>query len=154
MSELNFSYLGRGASVSLLALMLGACAVAPQPISPAEQKDIAASDRRAAQANVDAIKGPLSLEEAIARALKYNLDRRARMIEEAIALNQLDVSKYDMLPRMVASAGYHDRSEYATTRAVDSVSGSPSLANPFISSDKTHSVYDLGLTWNVLDFGL
>jgi len=85
------------------------------------------------------IKAPLSLEEAIARALKYNLERRSRMMEEAIALNQLDVSHYDMLPKLVASAGYSSRSEYATTRAVDSVTGQPSLANPFISSDKHHA---------------
>jgi outer membrane protein TolC len=76
------------------------------------------------------------------------------MMEEAIAFNQLDVSRYDMLPKLVASAGYHSRSEYATSRAEDSVTGNPSLANPFISSDKSHSVSDLGLTWNLLDFGL
>lgn len=154
MNELRLRRLCRGASISLLALSLGACAVAPQSISPTEQKSIAALDRLAAQANVDAIKGSLTLEEAIARALKFNLDRRTRLIEEAIAFNQLDVSQYDMLPKLAASAGYRERSEYATTRAIDSVSGAPSLANPFISSDKSHSAYELGLTWNILDFGL
>ncbi|MDO8777123.1 MAG: TolC family protein [Burkholderiaceae bacterium] len=137
------------------ALALAGCAtVDTQPLSAAEIKDQAQADRRASQRDVEPIKGPLSLEEAIARGLKYNLERRTRMMEEAIAFNQLDVSQYDMLPKLVAAAGYHSRSENAISRAEDSVTGAPSLANPFISSEKTHISSDLGLTWNLLDYGL
>jgi outer membrane protein TolC len=107
-----------------------------------------------AAAEVEPIRGPISLEEAIARALKYNLDRRTKMMEEALALSQLDVSRYDMLPKVVAAAGYTARSEYPITRSEDSVTGAPSLANPSISSDRQHLVGDLGLTWNLLDFGV
>jgi outer membrane protein TolC len=135
-------------------LLAGCASIAPQPI-PAEQiVSQSAKDRQEAAAGVEPINGPISLEEAIARAMKYNLERRTRMMEEALAVNQLDVSRYDMLPKLVASAGYLERSEYVTTRAIDSVTGLPSLANPSITSDKKHSVVDLGLSWNVLDFGL
>src|SRR5207245_2536615 len=61
---------------------------------------------------------------------------------------------YDLLPKLVASAGYTKRSEDLVSRAQDSVTGAPSLSNPFISSDREHTVYDLGLTWNLLDFGV
>jgi outer membrane protein TolC len=139
----------------LSAVSLAGCAsFAPQPFSEKELKEQARLDAIAARQDVAAITGPLTLEEAIARALKYNLDRRTHMMEEAVALNQADVGNYDMLPKLIASAGYHDRSEYATTRAVDSVTGEPSLANPFISSAKEHTVSDLGMTWSILDFGL
>jgi outer membrane protein TolC len=143
--------------LSLLAsaLVLAGCAsVDPRPLNEPEIKSQAQIDRSVAQQDVEPIKGAISLEEAIARGLKYNLDRRTRMMEEGIAFNQLDVSKFDLLPKLVASAGYHSRSEYAISRAQDSVTGAPSLANPFISSDKSHTVSDLGLTWNLLDFGL
>lgn len=137
------------------ALVLAGCAsVAPQPLNEPEIKSQAQVDRSLSQYDVAPITGALSLEEAIARGLKYNLERRTRMMEEGIAFNQLDVSKFDMLPKLVASAGYHSRSEYAISRAEDSVTGAPSLANPFISSDKSHTTSDLGLTWNLLDFGL
>lgn len=126
----------------------------PRPFTSEQLQQQAQADRVAAQRDVEPITGPISLEEAIARALKYNLDRRSRLMEEALALNQWDVGNYDMLPKLVASVGYRDRSEYATTRAVDSVTGAPSLANPFISSDKQHGLGDLGLTWSMLDFGL
>jgi outer membrane protein TolC len=137
------------------ALLLTGCAsVVPQLVSPTEIATQAAADRRVGTADIEPIRGPLSLDEAIARALKYNLERRTRMMEEALALNQLDVSQYDMLPRAVAAAGYSQRSEYLTTRSIDAVTGAPSLANPSISSDKHHGVADLGLTWSLLDFGL
>lgn len=142
-----------GLAVSALALA-GCASVETLPLSGQEIKDQAQADRNQSQRGVDPIQGPLSLEEAIARGLKYNLERRTRMMEEAIAFNQLDVSKYDMLPKLVASAGYHSRSENAISRAEDSVTGQPSLANPFISSEKNHTATDLGLTWNLLDFGL
>lgn len=142
-------------SLGLSALLLGGCAsVAPMPLDPQLLQAKVQTDRLTAQQGVEPIQGAISLEEAIARGLKYNLDRRARMMEEAIAFKQWDVSRYDMLPKLVASAGYSSRSEYSTSRAEDSVTGQPSLANPFISSDKNHTASDLNLTWNVLDFGL
>jgi len=137
------------------ALALAGCAsVQTRPLNGQEIKDQAQTDRGLSQQGVEPIQGALSLEEAIARGLKYNLERRTRMMEEAIAFNQLDVSRYDMLPKLVASAGYRSRSENAISRAEDSVTGQPSLANPFISSEKNHTASDLGLTWNLLDFGL
>ncbi|MDO8932989.1 MAG: TolC family protein [Rhodocyclaceae bacterium] len=147
----------RARRLSLLvgALILAGCAsVDPVPLDEGTIKSQAKTDRDVAQRDVEPVAGAISLEEAIARGLKYNLDRRARMMEEAIAFNQLDVSKYDMLPKLVASAGYRSRSEFATSSSIDSVTGLPSLANPSISSDKDHATSDLGLTWNLLDFGL
>jgi outer membrane protein TolC len=142
-------------SLVVTAIALAGCAsVDPRPLNGQEIKIQAQTDRSQSQQDVEPIKGALSLEEAIARGLKYNLDRRTRMMEEGIAFNQLDVSKFDMLPKLVASAGYNSRSEYAISRAEDSVTGAPSLANPFISSEKSHTTTDLGLTWNLLDFGL
>ncbi len=142
-------------SLIVSALLLTGCAsVDTLPLSSQNINIQAQTDRSQAQRDVEPITGVLSLEEAIARGLKYNLERRTRLMEEAIAFNQLDVSRYDMLPKLVASAGYHSRSENATSRAEDSVTGLPSLANPYISSEKNHSSSDLGLTWNLLDFGL
>jgi len=142
-------------SLIITSLALASCAsVDPRPLNGQEIKAQAQTDRSQSQRDVEPIKGALSLEEAIARGLKYNLDRRTRMMEEGIAFNQLDVSKFDLLPKLVALAGYNSRSEYAISRAEDSVTGGKSLANPFISSEKNHAIGDLGLTWNLLDFGL
>jgi outer membrane protein TolC len=137
------------------ALALSACGtVQLQPLSRADIAVQAERDRQTARAGVEPISGALSMDEAIARALKYNLDRRTRLMEESLAFNQLDASTWDMLPRLMANAGYTSRNRDLITRSVDSVTGEPSLAHPFISSDRTHTASDLGLTWNMLDFGL
>ncbi len=137
-----------------LLLVSGCAQLTPEPVRQPTLLAQAKMDRDSAQRGVEPIAGPVSLPQAMARALKYNLDRRARMMEEAIALGQLDLSKFDMLPRVMASAGYRHRSEENITRAVDSVTGAPSLANPFISSARDHTLSDFGATWNLLDFGL
>lgn len=140
--------------LSLVLLVSGCASVAPRPLAVEAVRSQAASDRAKAADGVEPIRGPVSLEEAIARALKYNLDRRIKMMEQALALSQLDLSQYDMLPKAVLAAGYQHRSEDATTRAIDSVTGAPSLANPSISSAANHRTLDLGFSWSILDFGL
>ncbi len=143
------------AMTAMAAALLSACGtVQVQPLSVDAVQKQAALDRQAAVANVPPVTGKLTMDEAIARALKYNLDRRTRLMEEALAMNQLDTANLDMLPRLVANAGYTWRDQDLITRSVDSVTGLPSLANPYISSERSHAAYDLGLTWNMLDFGM
>jgi outer membrane protein TolC len=154
MNDKSLANVGRGVSVSLLALTLSACAVNPKQISPEVQAFTAGRDRTAATADVPPLTGQLTLAEAIARALKYNLDHRTRMMEQALAVGQLDLSRYDMWPKLTAAAGYNWRDSDRITRSKDSVTGKPSLANPYISSERIHHNEDLGLTWNVLDFGV
>ena len=137
------------------ALLLSACGtVKVEPLSAGALQSQVALDRKAAFLDVVPVSGKLSMDEAIARALKYNLERRTRVMEEALAFNALDNANWDMLPRLVANAGYTWRDQDLITRSTDSVTGKPSLANPYISSERSHPAYDLGLTWNLLDFGL
>jgi len=134
-------------------VVLGGCAVNPHPVDKQELANIVHRDHDAALAGMPGLAAPLSLDEAIARALKYNLDHRTRMMEQALAAGQLDVSRFDMLPRLLADAGYHYRDEENIRRATDSVTGVPSLANPYISSARNHMTSDVTFSWNVLDFG-
>lgn len=135
-------------------VLLGGCAsLKPEPLTTAEIKQTAANDRQQMQQGIEPLKGPLTLDEAIARAIKYNLNRRVQMMAEAVAQGQLDVSQYEMLPKLVAAAGYRDRNKDLITRSTDSVTGQPSLANPFISSDRSATTTQLTFTWSLLDFG-
>lgn len=138
----------------LAALLLSGCAsLTPHPLTAPEIAATSSADREQARKDIPPLQGPLSLEEAVARAIKYNLERRARVMEEAIASGQLDVGNYDMLPKLVASAGYHDRDKDLISRSKDSVTGEPSLAHPYISSDRAATTTDLSFTWSLLDFG-
>lgn len=139
----------------LVSLVIGGgCAIAPTPISNSDQAALALVDRAAAARDVEPLNTRLTLSEALARGLKYNLSHRTRMMEQALAMGQWDMSRYDMLPKLIAGAGYNWRNNERITNSKDSVTGLPSLANPFITSERIHTVTDLGLTWNLLDFGV
>jgi outer membrane protein TolC len=141
------------AAASTLVL-LSACAVSPEPFSQAEFEAKAAADRKAMFEGQEALTKPLTLEDALARVLKYNLDKRAKMMEETLALGQLDLSRYDLLPKLAANAGYSGRSEPNATRSRDLYTQTTSSSNPTYSADRDAITADLGLTWNVLDFGV
>lgn len=146
-------------SASLLAaavLALSACTtLTPVPVTEAALAETNAADRNAMRQNVEPINGPLTLDEAMARALKYNLDRRARLMEEALALRQLDTTQLDMLPRLMAQAGYGHRSvERATFSSPFSPTFGPTATDSSFSAAPNHSTFDLGVTWSLLDVGM
>lgn len=142
----------RAVAVSAV-FILGGCAINPHPVGKQELASVVQRDREAVQAGMPALTAPLSLDEAIARALKYNLDHRTRMMEQALAVGQLDATRFDMLPRLLTNAGYNYRDEENIRRATDAVTGAPSLANPYISSERRHVTSDVTFSWSVLDFG-
>jgi len=145
--------LGPLLAAAAIAATLGGCATAPKPLSPDELDRINLADRTTARGDIPPLTAPLTLEEAIARALKYNTQHRIRILEQALALGQLDASRFDVLPKLLANAGYTWRDEENIREAIDSVTGQPSLANPYISSERSRVTADIGLTWNLLDFG-
>lgn len=143
----------QGIAVSTLVL-LSACAIEPQPYSREEFAAKAAAEQKAIAKDVEAISRPLTLPESVARAVKYNFEARVRMMEEAQALGQLDVSRWDLLPKLATNAGYNVRSEPNATRSRGLYSQSTSNSEPTYSQDRDHLTADLTATWNILDFGV
>lgn len=146
--------------IALIALgalsFLGGCStfdVESARLSNQEIQSTLAADKAKLSSDIVPLNGPLSLEEAIARAIKYNADRRFKAMEEAVAMGTFEAGQYDMLPKLIASAGYRDRDNDLITRSVDSVTGKPSLANPYISSSRQTLTTDVGISWSLLDFG-
>ncbi len=141
------------AAVSALAL-LSACALTPEPFTQEEFAAHAKADRAAMFAGQEPLTKPLTLSDAVARVLLYNLDKRSKMMEETLALGQLDLDRYDLLPKLAASAGYTERSNQNASVARDIYTQQNSLADPFYSTNRADNTADLGLTWNILDFGV
>ena len=141
-------------SVVLSAVLLAGCSIVPDPITPEDQRALLAADQARAFENIEPVGDKITLAEAMARGLKYNLEFRARRMEQAISVGMLDVAQYDMLPGIVANAGYNYRNNFFITNAVNSVTGEPSLSEPFISSARDFGVAGLSLNWSLLDFGV
>jgi len=147
----RFPALGAGLALALLA---AGCAVSTEPLKSGEVADRVRSDRERMYADQEPVRAPLTLEEAAARAIKYNLDYRLRLMETALQQGILDVSQFDMLPRLTASAGYVTRdnelySQYQTL-------GQPYDPNlPYSrSTESTRRIAGAELSWNLLDFGV
>ena len=132
-------------------LMVGCASLNPEALSEQEIQAKSQSDLQKRMAEVAPISGAITLEEAIARALKYNLDHRAKSLEMALASGQLEAGKYDMLPRLLANAGYFSRDSDLVRRSQD-VNGN-TYDNKYISSERNHATQDLTLSWSMLDFG-
>jgi outer membrane protein TolC len=139
--------------VLAVCLALGACSsLKPQPLDRSAVDTTTRADRAALQQDVVPVSGPMTLEAAIARAIKYNADRRVRRMEEAVALGGLDVANADLLPKLVASAGYRDRNNDLLTLSKDLSTGNI-IGGQTISSSREATQLDLSFSWSLLDFG-
>ena len=137
-----------------LALLTACAQLPPQALQADEHQAQTRADSEAARRDVPPLGAQLGLDEAIARALKYNLDRRARLMEQAMALQQYDASAYDSLPKLVASAGYSARDSDRLARSVNAATGQQIGVDPSISQERQHTLVQLDMTWSLLDFGL
>jgi multidrug efflux system outer membrane protein len=141
------------ASLGITLLALGGCTLAPHPLTEAERLAEADGDRAEMYGKQEALRHPLTLHEAFARALKYNLDGRVKLVEEALSQDDLDLSRYDLLPKVYVNAAGTSRNNVNAASAQSISSGSQSLV-PSTSSDQNDFAADLLVSWNILDFGV
>lgn len=139
--------------VSLLTLAISGCAVTSQPIDRSVSEQRAQTDLQNMFKDQEPLNGPLTLHDAMARAVKYNLESRLKVMEEALAQRQVDLATFDMLPRMALSAGYAGRDNVSASSSESIQTGTQSL-EPSTSQDRDRGVADLTMVWNVLDFGV
>jgi multidrug efflux system outer membrane protein len=136
-----------------ITIVIGGCAVTPEPVSQeslVEQRD---DDMNRIFANQEPVEGPISLYEAMARALKYNLDNRVKLMEEALSVGELEVMRYDMLPDLTLDAGYHWRNNEPGASSESLITNTESL-EPSKSIERIYFDNGLIMSWNVLDFGV
>lgn len=138
---------------ALLAAGLAGCAVSPAPLSESDVETKAADFARRVDADQEPLAGALDLYEAMARALKYNLDHRVEAMEAALRLKELDLSHFNMLPNVVANSGYLARNNYHAASSFNVLSSTQNFGAS-TSQEKAYSTRDVTFSWNILDFGL
>lgn len=143
--------LSAGAALAALA-SVSACAVAPEPITP-EETNLRVQEFRTMLTVQPQPQAPITLHEAMARALRYNLSTRVKEVERQIAENRLDASFWSMLPKfnLTGSRTGRDNIQASSSRSVST--GQQSLETSY-STDKIHDDADFKISWNVLDFGV
>lgn len=132
---------------------LSGCSVTPELLSPGEARLAVEERDTILTANQAPVDGPIDFYEAVARALKYNLDFKVEVAERVQRLREADLTEYSQWPQLMANAGF-------TSRNNENASSSFSLStNTFNFGSSTSTDQDVGtgslsLSWNILDFGL
>ena len=141
-----------GAAFTVALLILANGCATTERLSDEEREQLAADSRRTMFEGQEAVERPLTLAEATARAIKYQADHRQKRMEEAAAAAQLEVARFDLLPRVTANAGYNWRNNesFGFGFTPDGVISN----NPTASVERVFSTGGVGLAWNVLDFGV
>lgn len=143
------------ATTACLPLLLAACgSVNPSLFTEREIQERVEQDLTTMYQGQEPINAPIDFHEATARALKYNLDYKLKLMESALARSLHDVSTYEMLPKLVAGAGYVTRNnDSGGTSILIEPPRTESLA-PSTSQERNRSLANLSFSWNALDFGV
>ena len=132
---------------------LAACTLSPTEIASVDLARIADDKLARVDRDQEAIGRTVDLYEAMARALKYNLDHQVEAAEQALRQRELDLSHYSLLPGLVAGSGYASRDKVNASSSQNAETGVQSLATS-TSQDRRLRSADIVLSWNILDFGL
>jgi outer membrane protein TolC len=148
----------RDARHSLLAIffagtVLSACTVAPTPLTHTQLNEIAVTNSIRVTADQEPVQVAISLHEAMARALKYNLDHKVEMMQTQLRITDLQLAHYSLLPNAVVSSGYSARNNDVSTGERNLTTGVETLPRT-TSHDRATAVADMTFSWNILDFGL
>lgn len=137
----------------MVTMSLTGCLVRPKPVTETDitkRIDVDLADMYKGQEKIAA---PITLYEATARALRYNLDYRLKMMEEVLYQKNFELTRFDMMPRLLASAGYTERDNDAGSSSLSLLSGRQSL-EPSTSQERARNTAGVAFSWNILDFGI
>ena len=141
-------------TTSAAVLLSASCSVDPEPLSDWERAIRVDTDihEMFQEQRSNIITAPISLYDAMARALKYNLNARLKLMENALSAKQFDLSSIDMLPAISAQAGYSARNNYEAVVSKSMQNGVVSNESRAYST-KSHGIANAQISWNILDFG-
>ncbi len=144
----------RRASLAVFtAALMSGCAINPEPLTAEFLAANAADKTGRVIGDQEPVSGTIDLHEAMARALKYNLDHKVEQQETSLRVAELDLAHYNLLPNAVANSGYSDRDKVAGSSSYNLLTRSQNFGFS-TSQDEEQRSNDLTFSWHVLDFGL
>lgn len=144
--------LGR-AFLLLPAFGVGACAIEPEPLTTDDLKLQASTLVTRVVADQEDITRSIDVFEAMARALKYNLDHKVEIYDEALRAVELRAAHAGMLPTLVSNAGLANRDNHLASSSFNLVTNAPNFGFS-TSQDQRGKTADIVFGWHILDFGL
>jgi outer membrane protein TolC len=140
-------------AIALLAVTIGGCSVTPNPLTKAEIAIHAEEQVALVDAGQEPITGTIDLYQAMARALKYNLDQKVEQMNAALRAKELNLAHYSLLPSVVANSGYTGRDNFAASSSYNVLTNTQNFGAS-TSQERRITTADVEFSWNILDFGL
>lgn len=127
--------------------------MSPSPLSDEQLSELTSANLARLTSDQAPVAGQISLYEAVARALKYNLDDQVAVMQAALRAHETRQLAANMLPGVVTNAGYTSRSNDLSTASLDLPTGIevPAFST---SQDRAFDSGDATFSWNILDFAL
>ena len=123
-------------SLAILGIVSG-CSIMPKPLTSEDRNARTAGDLKLiAQLEFVPVE-PITLNQAIARAVAFNLQRRVKQIEREIEDAELQTKSFEMLPSLDLDAARNATNEELSA-----------------SDDRITGTASAGITWNILDLGV
>ena len=146
----------RVSAIIIASLVLVSCGRAPEPIDAKTVSKQITKDLQLLGSTPQVMDKPLTLYDAIAKAILYNREYKLAIMEAALSQRQYDLARTNILPALTLSAGYTGRDNFAASRSATFTNGEPDeLGDSYsVSADKTRNTTSAILSWNILDFGL
>lgn len=135
------------------AFTLPGCTIKHRVLSDDDHATRAELDLSAMYAQAPEAQSQVSVEDLLAQALYHNLDHRIAMVEEALAVDQIDIAKLSLWPNGVFNGQAQDRNNQPGGRSQSIISGEESL-EPSASQERRSRFGNVEFVWNVLDFGV
>nr|VFK41198.1 MAG: Outer membrane protein TolC [Candidatus Kentron sp. SD]VFK46929.1 MAG: Outer membrane protein TolC [Candidatus Kentron sp. SD] len=134
--------------------LLVACTMTPERLIPQNLgKQIREEMKALFAEETEPLPAVLTLSEATARALKYNLDHRLKRAEETLALDRLGIDRFDFLPKSRSKIEHRVRSKPDVIVQNSNDTNNADDSHYYYSEKQTTSS-DLVTSWNILDFGI
>ena len=145
--------------VTSLVLLVAACSNrSPEPLIKEEVQTSAQEDFELLKESTANAPMEIDLYQALAIAIKNNRELRIQVMDSALSQGQIDVVKFDMLPKLSANAGYKVLEKHPASQSVVMVDedGKENSAANALPTDPSFSVSqetpsrttDIGFTWN------
>ena len=136
-----------------MLLLLSGCVLTPIEFTDEELQIQSELDKQNLGQQHVPVTGPITLYEAMARALNHNLDLKLEASEKVLAEAELELTKFDQLPEFATNLDYSGRSNRSGASSQSLVTGIESLESS-TSSDRYVATSQFGLSWSILDFGV
>jgi len=133
-----------------VALFCVSCTGKPDPLRGENVSQVIQQDIHDIYPPAEVLPASLTLEQAVARALRYNLDAKVSLLEEMIAKGNVDLQALNVLPTTKLSYQYIGRSNEGSSASRSVSTGQQSL-EPSVSTEPQRTVAKLEARWNLLD---